>query len=274
MKSVLITGSSGYIGVHLAKMLRDKYFVYGLDIVFDTFYLRRFYQRNICDGELSLSKHFDVVVHLAAMVKVNESVDFPGFYYTNNLFGTMNLMEQISFENFIFASTGVASNPTNPYALSKRCAEDVVKSYCEKNEIDYTIFRFYNVIGQDGKGPTNEDGLFHNLIKAKESKHFTLYGADYNTIDGTAIRDYIHVNEVCAAIEMAIEKPANSLQNLGTGVGVSVKQIINKFKEVNDCDFSVITHDRRPGDLEKSVLENVSVYYKRAYTLDELLKVR
>lgn len=273
MKTVLITGSSGYIGVHLAKMLRDKYEVHGIDLVFDSFYLYRFYQKDV-RGLLSFSgRRFDAIVHLAAFVKVNESIEMPGSYYHNNLFGTMNLLRQVHCDNFIFASTGVASNPINPYALSKRCAEDVVQEYCTKEGIDFTIFRFYNVIGQDAKGPTNTDGLFYNLIQAIESKHFTLYGADYNTVDGSAIRDYIHVNEICAAIEMAIEKPANSLQNLGTGEGRSVKEIIEKFKEVNNCDFGVITTNRRSGDLERSVLDNTSRYYKKQYSFDELLKV-
>lgn len=274
MKKILITGSSGYIGVHLAKILKDKYDVHGIDFEFDSLYLNQFYQKDIRGLLNFLTEKFDAVVHLAAFVKVNQSVDIPSTYYQNNLFGTMNVLKHIKFDNFIFASTGVASNPNNPYALSKRCAEDVVQEYCEKENIDFTIFRFYNVIGQDAKGPTNSDGLFYNLIQAMRTKHFTLYGTDYNTIDGSAIRDYVHVNEICSAIEMAIERPANSLQNLGTGHGKSVKEIISKFKEVNHCDFGVISVDRRLGDLERCVLDNPSRYYKKQYSFDDLLKVR
>jgi UDP-glucose 4-epimerase len=213
------------------------------------------------------------VIHLAAHVKVNDSINIPGEYYYNNIFGTMSVLEQINFDHFIFASTGVASNPTNPYALSKRCAEDVVKSFCEKKQKDFTTFRFYNVIGQTVKGPTNEDGLFYNLLKAKENGKFTIFGDDYDSFDGTAVRDYVHVNEICMSIKKSIEKPANSLENLGTGTGYTVKQIVDKFKEVNNCDFDVVYQPRRSGDLERSVLDNPSLYFEKMYSFDELLKI-
>jgi UDP-glucose 4-epimerase len=111
-------------------------------------------------------------------------------------------------------------------------------------------------------------------MQAKNKGHFTIYGADYNTPDGTAIRDYVHVNEICMAIREAIEKPANSLQNLGHGQGHSVKEMVDTFKIVNDCDFVVNYAGRREGDLEKSVLSNPSSYLQHLYTLSDLLKVR
>jgi len=274
MKKVLITGSSGYIGVHLAKMLQDDYVLHGIDWSFNGSQLNHFLQRNVCVGDLLYKHHhYDAVIHLAAHVKVNDSINIPGEYYYNNIFGTMSVLEQINFDNFIFASTGVASNPTNPYAFSKRCAEDVVKSFCEKNQKDFTTFRFYNVIGQTVKGPTNKDGLFYNLLKAKENGKFTIFGDDYDSIDGTAVRDYIHVNEICNSIRMAIETPANGLENLGTGEGHTVKQIVEKFKQVNSCDFEVSYAPRRQGDLERSVLDNPSLYFEKLYSFNELLKV-
>jgi UDP-glucose 4-epimerase len=129
------------------------------------------------------------------------------------------------------------------------------------------------VVGSDGVSPTNPDGLMYNLIKARREGHFNLYGADYDTPDGTAIRDYVHVNEICMAIREAIEKPANSLQNLGHGKGHTVKEMVDTFKIVNNCDFVVNYGARREGDLEKSVLSNPSPYLKQLYTLSDLLKV-
>ena len=84
------------------------------------------------------------------------------------------------YKHFIFASTGAAENPTSPYGLSKKACEDIIKEYSSVNKTDYTIFRFYNVIGSDGYEPTNPDGLFFNLLKAPERGYINLYGDDYN----------------------------------------------------------------------------------------------
>jgi UDP-glucose 4-epimerase len=216
---------------------------------------------------------FDTVVHLAALVKVNESVLKPISYYDTNINGTVNVLQELFFKNFVFASTGTAANPINPYALSKRCAEDIVERYCIENSKTFTSFRFYNVIGSDGISPTNVDGLMYNLMKAKETGSFNLYGGDYNTPDGTPVRDYVHVNEICHSIQKAIETPANSLQNLGHGKGHTVKEMVDVFKMVNNCDFAVNYCQRRKGDLEYSVLDNPSTYMESTYTLSQLLKV-
>ena len=103
---------------------------------------------------------------------------------------------------------------------------------------------------------------------------FNLFGTDYNTFDGSPIRDYVHVMEICHAIREAIEKPANGLENLGHGVGHTVKEMITKYQEVNNCKFDVVPCQRREGDLEYSVLDNVSTYMKELYSFDELMKVR
>lgn len=279
MKRILVTGSSGYIGQHLVKMLqRNGYDVYGIDkqTHFNDYLLpSHFMNYDILDNiNIYSHNHFDTIIHLAALVMVNESVEIPTHYYNTNINGTINVLSDISFDNFIFASTGAAENPISPYGLSKRCAEDIVKEYCVKNDKTYTTFRFYNVIGSDGVSPTNPDGLFYNLIRAKDTGKFTLYGNDYDTPDGTAIRDYVHVNEICNAIKLAIECPANSLQNLGHGRGNSVQTMVDTFKEINDCDFEVVYAPRRPGDLEKSVLSNPSDYMKSMYTLCELLRLK
>ena len=137
----------------------------------------------------------------------------------------------------------------------------------------FTIFRFYNVIGSSGFAPTNPDGLMHNLLQAPDTGEFTIFGNDYDTPDGTCLRDYIHVDEVCEGIRLAIEEPAEEIEQLGHGVGRSVKEMVELFKQVNNIDFQVNYGERRSGDLPKTVLKEKSRYMKELYTLEELLKV-
>jgi len=275
MKKVLITGNSGYIGSHLSKMLMDtmKYEVHGLDIREPQYPLNRFYQQDI-NRIFTIDDEFDCVIHLAALVNVGESEKKPIQYYITNLNGTMNVVNKIKTKNFIFASTGAAQDCESAYGISKRAAEDVVREYCTMhNPKDYTTFRFYNVIGSDGFAPTNPDGLMHNLMSAKEKGEFTIFGTDYGSYDGTCVRDYVHVNEICDALSSAIEKSSNQIECLGHGVGTSVRDIVNLYKKVNNVEFLVKHGPRRKGDLAVSVLDNVSPYMKELYSLEELLKI-
>ena len=272
MKKILITGNSGYIGSHLSKMIDGEYEIYGVDIQEPQIAPKSHYKINICDPHTIVTE-WDCVIHLAALVNVGESEKFPSIYYENNLFGTLNLLRNIKTKNFIFASTGAAVECESAYGISKRAAEDCVKEHCTKHNIDYTIFRFYNVIGSAGIKPTNPDGLFFNLMKAMTTKKFTLYGNDYDTLDGTCVRDYVHVLEICDAIKTAIETPSNGLENLGHGVGHTVNEIISRFKAVNNTDFTIEYGPRRQGDIESSVLDSPSSYMKKLFTLDELLTV-
>jgi len=274
MKKVLITGNSGYIGSHLSKMLADSYEVYGLDInVPQTDRLKDWYNIDI-RKLFTIDQEFDAVIHLAALVNVGESEQIPIQYYITNLNGTMNVLNKIKTKNFIFASTGAAQDCGSAYGISKRAAEDVVREYCTvHNPKDYTIFRFYNVIGSDGFKPTNPDGLMYNIMRAPKLGYFNIFGNDYATKDGTCVRDYVHVNEICNSIKLAIETPSNSLENLGHGVGNTVKEMVELFKQVNQTDFEIRYTNRREGDIEYSVLNNPSSYMRKVYTIEDLLKV-
>lgn len=276
MKKILITGCSGYIGSHLCKMLENEYEVHGLDIDEPQAPLNEFYRCDInrqfaIPGDIE----YDAVIHLAALVRVGESEQIPIKYYITNLNGTMNVVNKIKTKNFIFASTGAAQDCSSAYGISKRAAEDVVREYCTLHkQQDYTIFRFYNVVGSDGYEPTNPDGLMYKLIEARDTGVFTVYGNDYDVSpDGTCVRDYVHVNEICDALKQAIEKPSNSVECLGHGVGYTVKEIVNLFQKVNTLDFDVKYGPRRKGDLPSSVLDNVSPYMRNLYTMEELLKI-
>lgn len=265
MKKVLVTGSEGYIGKHLIKMLGDKYDVYKLDIVDPN---------NSIDirQTFDIPLEFDTVIHLAALVNVSRSTKFPFEYHDTNVNGTVNCLKRLKYKNFVFASTGSAVGMASPYAISKKMAELIVEDYCKKSNKDYTMFRFYNVTGVDGFPPTNPDGLMASLMRAQDEGIFYVYGSDYNTPDGSAIRDYTHVNEICSALVKAVEQPSNNLENLGHGVGTSVLEMVHLYKEINQCDFRVEIKDRRPGDLEISVLDNVSSYMTKMYDIKDLLK--
>ena len=274
MKKILITGNSGYIGSHLTKMLQNEYEIHGLDI--NPPQLQPSVQHNIDIRKLFvLEDEYDAVIHLAALVNVGESEIEPIKYYITNLNGTMNVVNKIRTKNFIFASTGAAVSCESAYGISKRAAEDVVREFCTTHrQTPYTIFRFYNVIGSTVVAPTNPDGLMYNLMKARETGEFTVFGNDYDVSDdGTCVRDYVHVNEICDALMQAIEKPSNSVESLGHGVGWTVKEIVDEFQKVNDVDFEVKYGPRRKGDIASSVLENVSPYMRNLYTMDQLLKV-
>ena len=274
MKKVLITGNSGYIGSHLTKMLQEEYEVYGLDINPPQIEPKLQYKVDI-RRMIEVNDEFDTVIHLAALVNVGESEQIPIQYYITNLNGTMNVLNKIKTKNFIFASTGAAVGCESAYGISKRAAEDIVKEFCTIHRpTPYTIFRFYNVIGSTVVAPTNPDGLMYNLMKAKERGEFTVFGNDYDiSDDGTCVRDYVHVNEICDALKQAIEKPSNSVESLGHGVGWTVKEIVDEFQKVNDVSFNVKYGPRRKGDLPSSVLENVSPYMRNLYSMDQLLKV-
>jgi UDP-glucose 4-epimerase len=274
---ILITGNSGYIGSHLSKILLDKsiYNLVGLDKSLPQVPLQAQYIQNIVENHnWNISEEFDCVIHLAAEVSVSRSVHNPILYYQTNTIGTLNVLKNIKTKRFVHASTGSAGPMNNPYGISKRGSEEVVTQYCQENSIPFTIFRFYNVTGTDGIEPTNPDGLMWNLINAEKTGVFNLFGNDYNTEDGTAVRDYTHVNEICSAVLQTIDQSTNTIENLGHGVGTTVLQMVDLYKNINNCDFKVNIVSRRDGDLERSVLDNPSKFMTKMYTMQDLLKVR
>jgi UDP-glucose 4-epimerase len=275
MKSILITGNSGYIGSHLTKLLieRGGYLIYGLDLKEPAIPIYKFVNADITDSIELFDIKFDCVIHLAALVSVSDSTLNPIGYYNTNTTGTVNVLRDIKTKHFIYASTGAAEDLKSPYGISKRMAEDITTQFCTDNNIPFTIFRFYNVIGCECVKPTNPDGLFYALLMAPERGEFTIFGDDYNTIDGTCVRDYTHVNEICHSIIAAINNPAKKIENLGHGIGTSVRQIVKSFKVVNSVDFDVHVGPRRNGDIECSVLLNPSEYMKKLYTMEELLRI-
>lgn len=282
MKKVLVTGCNGYIGSNLVEHLQKKYcWVTGLDRVTrdynrgDVFVLQNILDTNNLDDESGTE--YDTVIHLAALVQVGMGEKAMMDYYRTNVIGTMNMLERVQYKNFIFAST-CQGEFNNVYGSTKRVAEQIIRQYCERNNKNYSIFRFGNVVG--GKNLTNTDGLMYNLKKAKETGVFYLYGDDYYSQDGTALRDYVHVNEVCHALTKAIDKPScihgaevqPSYEYLGRSMPVSVKECIEAYKRANNCDFEVVVKPRRDGDVGTVPSFGVSPYMpQNIYTLEELM---
>lgn len=279
MKKILITGNSGYIGSHLTQLLskRNDLELYGLDQSKPIVPMERFSWNNITmPGYFKWSiddLEFDCIIHLAAAVSVGPSVTNPIRYYLTNTLGTLRVLQDLKFKKFIHASTGSAGPMANPYGISKRAAEEIVDQYCREKSIPFTIFRFYNVTGTDNLF-LRADSLLAKLSEARQTGVFNLFGDDYNTKDGSPVRDYTHVNEICNAIELAIDNSTNQIENLGHGVGTTVKQMIELYKQVNNCDFKVNVCPRREGDLEYSVLDNPSPLMQQLYTIEELLYVQ
>ena len=268
---IFMTGSSGFIGQHLSERLC------GNELHFLACDLRD--HLSVVSQVRSINP--DIIIHLAARTEVEQSFYEQNVFSDVNYVGTVNLIEAAkhvpNLKNFIFASTGAADGCASAYGISKRAAEDVVREYCTTHRpTPYTIFRFYNVIGSTVVAPTNPDGLMYNLMKARDTGYFTIFGNDYNTEDGTCVRDYVHVNEICDALRSAIEKPSNQIECLGHGIGYTVAEIVELFKKVNNIkniDLLIKVGPRRKGDLETSVLANVSPYMKELYSLEELVKI-
>ena len=291
MKTALITGVSGYLGSHLAKSLKNSgWKVVGVDIKHtDNRYVDLFHPCDIKDGEslhLLFDKvNIDVVFHLAGRIEVGESVKYPQTFFDNNTHGTNVLLDVMKFwgvNKIVYSSTaGLYKskdtriseddelNPmNNPYAASKYSAELEIRL----SGVEHVIFRYFNLAGAD---PENEMGECHepetHLIPRilQNLNNFTIYGNDYDTPDGTCVRDYVHVSDVADAHVLAAEHLVNGKQsqilNLGTGRGYSVQDIVNLVKKVTGQDVTFRYESRRAGDppflfADVSLAEKVLTY--------------
>lgn len=273
--NVLVTGAPGYIGSHLVKKLADfGYCIDGLDINWNqndiTKYLNKKIVSDIADLNLPIHRDYDIVLHLAAKTKVSLSVIDPLSYFKTNIIGTSNVIKNCSFNHFIYASTGAAINPnSSPYALSKKAGEDIVRLLDK-----HTICRFYNVSGNDGFMKV-DDGYYHIMRAAaaagnKIIPNLTINGIDYETPDGTTIRNYTHVKDIVdSLLRICNHGNTNNIENLGNAKGYSVLEIVNTMKKVSQCDFPVYFGPRREGDSVASVLQNQSKFFVESYSLED-----
>lgn len=286
MKNVLVTGGAGYIGSHVTEQLIEK--GYNVIIVDNLSSgskklinnKAKFFKINICNYS-SLERVFvnkiDYVIHLAASVSVPEGQKNPKKFYVNNVFGTQNLLDlsvKYKVKNFIFSSTcavygnvkgSVSENllkkPESFYGKTKDICEEMIKNYSKNYNLKFIILRYFNVIGASvsGKiGQLQSQSLFKNIAKKIIKKNYkvNVFGNDYNTIDGTCVRDYIDVNDLAEIHMLCIKINKNIILNCGYNKGYSILQIINKFSQIIKKKIKINFLKRRNGDLEEIYSDN------------------
>ena len=262
---VIVTGATGYIGSHVCKLLKEYgHEVHGFDMNIHgeyndvEAYCDKFWIQNIHDKWLH--GWADAVVHLAGLSLVGPSMAEPTKYYHANIMGTKNVVENIRTDHVLFAGTSSAWEMASPYAKSKVLAEDVIKEKAN----GYTIFRFFNVSGTDGVNRQLGDPTHlirvAAMVAAEKLPDIKIFGTDYDTRDGTCIRDYIHVVDLANAIVNAVERgPTNTpYECLGSNVGYSVREVINTMQQVTGKTLNITEAPRRAGDAVASVVDDLS----------------
>lgn len=278
---LLVTGGAGYIGSIVTSQLLEA----GHDaVVFDD--LSKGHEEAIPEGaefdrgslldkervNEVLSQGFDGVVHFAAFSLVGESVERPEKYYRNNVCGTLNLLEAMvehGAGRLVFSSTAAvygepggipikeedSAVPTNPYGGSKLAVDRMIGATAQARGLSATSLRYFNVAGAKGRFGEDHEPETHLIplvLKAASGEwdHVDIYGTDYDTRDGTAVRDYIHVEDLGRAHILALEgeEAGHRIYNLGNGEGFSVREVIETAREVTGVDIGAVEAPRRPGD--------------------------
>ncbi|MEG0583496.1 MAG: UDP-glucose 4-epimerase GalE [Cetobacterium sp.] len=286
MGKILVTGGAGYIGSHAtAELLDAGYEVIVLDNLENGYMDLVDSRSKFYKGDVRVPESFeivfkendiDAVMHFAGYIKVGESVDEPLKYYENNTYGVMNVLEimkKYSVKNIVFSSTAAVygevkcdglvleeypTNPINPYGASKLMAERIIIDSAKAFGINYSIFRYFNVggahekhhIGQKGEGVTALIPILLQVAKG-ERKQLEIYGNDYNTPDGTGIRDYIHVVDLVRAHIAALpvlKENISGIYNLGNGNGFSVLEMLESARKVTGEEVKAVFTPRRAGD--------------------------
>ena len=295
MKNILVTGGAGYIGSHIIeKLIKEKKNIFIVDNL-STGYKRlinkkaKFYKININNFKLIkkiiIKNKIDSIIHLAASVSVSNSKKDHKLFNKNNIQGTHNLVKACKnseVKNFVFSSTAAvyqSSNkkvteeskikPKSIYGKTKLQAEKIIIKNLKKFKINYAILRYFNVVGASpsGKiGPIQKnDSLFKNLSIAvlKKKIYLRIYGDNFNTKDGSCIRDYIHVSDLSdihIKVIKKIEKIKKSvILNCGYGSGISVKQVINKFIKIINKKAKIVILKRRSEDIVSSTANSTKL---------------
>lgn len=284
-KKVLVTGGAGYIGSHVVKQLG----LAGYDIVvydnLSTGVAHAVLYGELVVGDLAdterlaqvFEQHdFQAVLHFAASISVPESVSHPLDYYSNNTMNVLNVLrccECYGVNQLVFSSTAAVygepkenpvsetapTNPINPYGMSKLMSERIIQDYAKASDLRYVILRYFNVAGADpdgqlGQWNPNTTNLIRAVCDAALGRKPTvkIFGTDFNTPDGTGVRDFIHVTDLARAhldgLRYLQTDNDSQILNCGYGHGYSVREVIDSFKHALDRNFKVIEDVRRPGD--------------------------
>lgn len=287
---VLVSGGAGYIGSHACKALKAAGYI---PVVFDNFgtgWRDAVKFGPLEEGDLNDRARLDevfakhkpaAVLHFAALSLVGDSMKDPATYWRNNVFGSLNLIEAAvaaNCLNFVFSSTCATygdqdnvvldenseQHPVNAYGSSKRAIEDIIKDFEPAHKLRHVIFRYFNVAGAD---PEGEIGEFHRpethlvplMLDAIDGKRdgLTIFGTDYDTPDGTCIRDYVHVCDLVDAHILGLnwleQDKGSRIFNLGTGSGFSVREVIDQSRAVTNREVPYTEGPRRPGDCTRLV---------------------
>lgn len=315
-KKVLVTGGAGYIGsIAVHQLLDAGYEVVVLDnlekgharaVPKDVELIQADLRRpDEIEVAFDSVDDLDAVMHFAAYAAAGESVEVPQAYYQNNTAGTANLLEAIvkrGINNFVFSSTCATYgqpqklpvdekhplSPESPYGHSKLLVEEMLKWFAQLSKLNSVRLRYFNAAGALPDGSIGEDKTpTTNLVPAAMQaalgqREFTLYGDDYETPDGSCLRDYIHVLDLADAHIKALEKLSNDtiegtdVFNLGVGEGYSNLEIIDKVKEVSSKDFKVKIGPRREGDPAKIYADNTKarevLNWTPQFGLDEIIQ--
>ena len=270
-----------------------------------------FYKVDICDKE-SLEMVFkenkiDSVIHFAGLKAVGESVKIPLKYYQNNIGGSLNLYELMTkykVNNLVFSSSATVygssfvsplkeeygrGTTTNPYGTTKLMNEEIIEDFCKADkDVSAVILRYFNPVGAHKSGLIGErpNGIPNNLMPyisdvaiGKRDK-LNVFGDDYDTHDGTGVRDYIHVLDLARAhvlaIEYASKNKGSDIINVGTGVGYSVLDIVKAYEKVNNVKIPYVIAPRRSGDVATCFADPSKAYkllgFKAMYNLEDMCK--
>ena len=313
MKNILVVGGAGYIGSHnVRKLIKSGYRV----VVYDNLSKGHsesvegieFVKGDIADRaklKESFSKYsIDAVMHFAAFIEVGESVVKPSEYYKNNVIDVVTLLDAMvesKVNYFVFSSTAAVfgepkivpideehpKNPINPYGRTKLMVEEILKDYDRAYGLKHAVLRYFNAAGADdssdiGESHNPETHLIPLVLKTAlgERESIKIYGNNYDTKDGTCLRDYIHVNDLASAHILALEKMfetnISDSFNLGSGEGFSVREIIEKSKSITGIDFKVEEIEKREGDpavlIAHSKKAEEKLGWKREYGIDKIIE--
>lgn len=309
---ILVTGGAGFIGAHFVNLAKGKHEILVVDnycqgannIIADS--RIKYVECDIRDKNklLKVFQDFrpDVVDHFAALANVSFSLTKPADFYDNNVIGSLNVldcMREVGCKNIIFMSTAAVYAPTteplgeysdmtrvNPYGHSKLVIEQVLKDYQRAYGINSITFRPFCATGVDEKGEVGcyhepETQLIPNVIKTLVGKQeiFHVNGNDHPTPDGTAIRDYIHVNDIAEAHLLALkkfDKPICEVYNLGMNQGYSIMEVIKKAEEITGLKLNYQLKPKREGDPSKLVGNSDKAFrelgWKPTRTIEDIIK--
>ena len=282
--NVLVCGGAGYIGSNMVALLADQGHT---PVVYDNLskgHKAALGEAQLVKGDLAdrdrlietLSDHqIEAVMHFAAFIEVGESVQEPLRYYHNNLCNThsvLSAMDTVGVKKFVFSSTAATygmpakvpitedqiKQPINPYGETKWAVERMCHWQAQTGRLNYAALRYFNACGAGKNSTLGEDHrpeshLIPLIIQAAMGRRedIKIFGTDYDTPDGTCIRDYIHIEDLCRAHLLALDKLGTETElafNLGNGTGYSVRQVIDTVKQVSGKDFKVTEMPQRPGD--------------------------